>query len=184
VLFQVALHCIAERGQRVPRDRVAQWLWPTSPRSHAAQRLRSAVSRLRQLGVPIQGDGHTHPHLWIDRANVRTDDAWLTTAAVHELLQRDLRVLPGYAPRTPAVRDWIDDYRSQIHARIVRILHNHADTARQEEEWELVHALERRIAMYDALLTTDEASVVTQPYDVTLLDGKPELRHLIGRRVT
>lgn len=157
VLFQLALQCVVERGRHLSRDRVASWLWPddailkTPPHDpeRLHKRLGCAVSRLRQLDVPIVGDGRVDPHLWIERHDAQIDDEWLANATGHELLHHDLRILPDYVPDgPPELHAWLRDFRSQAQRRVVNVLLHNAQHADEQGEQSPAAALEQRAAEY------------------------------------
>jgi len=177
----------------VARDQIMTWLWhDVTSRDRGDKRLGTAVSRLRDLGVPIIGDGRIDPYLWLERYQVHIDDAWLATASAHDLLHHDLRVLPHYTPNgPPAMHEWLDSFRRQAQLRVTNALQRNARLARQDGHHAVADALECRMAeltdeqcdagdQRDGHTQRSGAPVLDQPPLKPLLYGQSKLRNLIG----
>jgi len=141
-LFSLTLYCAAYRGRRLPRETIATLLWPLADPPARRQRLRTALSRLRRLGVPIRDDGRAGRHVWIDADDVVMADAFLHTEAPEQLRQRDLRVLPGLDPAdNEPLRDWLDDFRFETQRTLVEALEQRMMLAERGHETQLTAAL-------------------------------------------
>lgn len=87
---QRLLAYVALRGGALPRMHVAGTLWMDAPEARAAARLRSALWRLRQAGLPLVEATASHLRLF---PGVRVD--------VHELSARAERILRVARDPTP-----------------------------------------------------------------------------------
>ncbi len=116
--FALASRLIAQRGKRVSRQSLLALFWPASPAHRAAHALSEALHKLRRKGVPVLGDDTSC--VWVEREAVSTDIERLSADAPHTLLDRDFTILPGYFPNaTPVFHDWLDDWRDELHHRLV-----------------------------------------------------------------
>lgn len=146
--FALATRLIAERGKRVSRQALLALFWPASPASSAAHALSEALHKLRRKGLPVRADDTNC--VWIARESVCTDIEHLATEAPHALVDRDLTILPGYSPSVSAgFEDWLDDWRAELHQRLVAGLAHATERAEDEGDGRTVMRLAEQLLKLD-----------------------------------
>ncbi len=138
-LFAIALYLIIERGKKIPRQAIVDLIWPeVKDEKHARQRLRQALLRLREFGIPIIGESGT---LLLEKSAVETDYALLATPDA-VCSGQSLEFLPHYLPRiSDRFQDWVDTQRSRVHADVQRIFLVRMQQARNRGDWGEVDAV-------------------------------------------
>lgn len=116
--FALASYLTRERGNRVPRRTLENLFWPGMPSAPASHSLSELVHKLRRKGVPIERDGAAC--IWLARDAASVDVETLGSAPLSTIAERDLAILPGYAPRASAAfHDWLDDWRGHLQLRVL-----------------------------------------------------------------
>ena len=139
----------------VPRDELAETLWPDSQLELGRHSLRQAMYRLRQLGVPI--------HLRGGQVILEEDDTEIDLRDLtHGPVSRDdlLRIatqpfLPGYSTRLGArFAAWVQDLRDRTDRVRRRALVDAVREARAQARFRDIHRLARALLALDPLNET------------------------------
>lgn len=134
-LFSLATYLIARRGVRLSRSQVRALMWDREESSpQARQRLRSAVYKLRHMGLPIHGDGSREPYIWLERGDATTDvEQFIRTDSLEFLATYDGQAFPGFIPTTSArLADWFDDFRDRTRVQILARLTSRLERSRDD----------------------------------------------------
>lgn len=146
--FALAVYLIAQRGRRVPRDLLLSLLWPHDRGRKSAHALTEALHKLRRRGFPVATD-HAR-YVWLPRDAAAIDLDLLAGEPPERMRERDLSILPGYAPPgSPAFRDWVDEWRRSMETRVVEQLLDAMARAELAEEWRVV------LGVADCILRAD-----------------------------
>ncbi|GAA3744532.1 OmpA family protein [Salinactinospora qingdaonensis] len=172
--YEVAAYLAVHPGG-VRRDAAIEDMWPQDEPRRATRRFHDAVSTLRRLLRPVQGQDP--PPLVIrdgDRYQLAAEtvavDLWEFTAALeaseqaapgeqrHEQLRH---VLALYAGDVAAEADylWLEPLRVEIRTRLLRVLGDHAAQLAENAPAEAVTMLERAIALDPTLEDHHEALI-------------------------
>jgi DNA-binding SARP family transcriptional activator len=139
----------------VPRDELAETLWPESPIELGRHSLRQAMYRLRQLGVPI--------HLRGGQVILEEDDTEIDLRDLtHGTVPRDelLRIatqpfLAGYGTRLGGrYTAWVQDLRDRTDRVRRRALAEAVREARAQARFRDIHKLARALLALDPLNET------------------------------
>ncbi|MGQ0538924.1 MAG: AAA family ATPase, partial [Gemmatimonadaceae bacterium] len=119
VVFGLLLYLAARAGDTVSREDAQALLWPELSRERGRHCLRQSLYRLRQLGVPLQGDNGA---LGISLGDVTSDFGPFVADDAPAASYRDAAIgdiLPGYFPMfSQPFAAWVEEYRAQIGLRI------------------------------------------------------------------
>jgi DNA-binding SARP family transcriptional activator/tetratricopeptide (TPR) repeat protein len=138
VMFALAIYACVRAGDHIPRDLVAQMLWPTTPIERARHSLRQMIYRLRLAGLPIESDGDA---LLVAAGEVDCDairvlsPEWSDTAAPEEIESKGDFLEAYNADVSDAFREWVDSCRSRVSAQIRRAALKQVSLARREGRW-------------------------------------------------
>ena len=119
LVFAVALFTLLERDSAVSRQRLQSLLWPGSPDSIAAHRLRQTLFKLRKIGYPIEADGRSR--LVLDPVTVISDYELLLSSDTHEASNAHTArpLFEGYEPHFSwQYSDWLDEQKKTIAASL------------------------------------------------------------------
>ena len=106
--FALASYLTRERGNRIPRRRLEQLLWPRMRAADASHSLSELIHKLRRKGVVVHRDDASC--IWLPREAASIDVESLRSEPATTIASRDLSLLPGYEPRASAAfNDWVDE---------------------------------------------------------------------------
>ncbi len=146
--FALGSYLTRERGSRVPRRRLEKLFWPAVRADDASHSLSELIRKLRQKGVHIRRDDAAC--VWLPRDAAAIDIDLLASEEPAALAERDLSILPGYAPRSsPAFNDWVDEWRDDMHARVVEIVTGATAKASAAGDWLIALTLADKILKLD-----------------------------------
>jgi DNA-binding SARP family transcriptional activator len=113
IVFAALLYLGLERGRRIPRAELAELFWPNVARGVRSARLRWLLTKLRNLGLPLE-TGATDA--FVDWVDVHVDAA--KPGAFDETWFSG--VLPRYEPGfSSAFRDWVERRRTSLSTALV-----------------------------------------------------------------
>ena len=119
--FALGSYLTRERGTRVPRRHIEKLFWPAMRAADASHSLSELIHKLRRKGLHIYRDESAC--IWLPRDAASIDIDLLSTEEPAKLAERDLSILPGYSPRASgAFNDWVDEWRGDLHLRLVEIV--------------------------------------------------------------
>lgn len=149
--FAMASYLTRERGRRIPRRVLEAIFWPGMRSADASHSLSELLHKLGRKGVPIQRDGAAC--VWLPRDAVGVDVESLSIEPPSVLAERDLSILPGYAPRaSPAFSDWVDDWRGHMQLRVLEDVVNAISRSISGRDWKTT------LALADQALKIDHAN--------------------------
>ena len=171
-VFSLALLLLLDREHPWERDELVSLIWPDASISNGRHNLRQALYRLRSVGVPVWASGE---RIVLDPAvTVRNDEPTLheSTEELSDAIVAGTRrighFLGGYDPTySPALREWIEDRRSQSHARVRVVLARCLEHGRRSARWSEVERLATMLVQFDPL---NEAGTLARA-EVALLTG-------------
>jgi DNA-binding SARP family transcriptional activator len=171
-VFSLALLLLLDREHPWERDELVSLIWPDASISNGRHNLRQALYRLRSVGVPVWASGE---RIVLDPAvTVRNDEPTLheSTEELSDAIVAGTRrighFLGGYDPTySPALREWIEDRRSQSHARVRVVLARCLEHVRRSARWSEVERLATLLLQFDPL---NEAGTLARA-EVALLTG-------------
>lgn len=138
--FALASYLTRERGTRVSRRSIERFFWPTMRAGDAAHSLSELIHKLGRKGVTIQRDDASC--IWLPRDAASIDIDSLSREPYHIMAEKDLSILPGYAPRSsPAFNDWVDEWRDQLQLRVLQHVIAAITTAAAQQDWSLALSL-------------------------------------------
>jgi hypothetical protein len=147
--FALASYLTRERGNRVPRRVLETLFWPEMGAAPASHSLSELIHKLRRKGVPIERDGAAC--IWLPRDAASVDVEALGTEPLATIAERDLAILPGYAPRTSAAfNDWVDDWRGHLQLRVLDDVVAAIPRAAERRDWPTTLALADQALRIDA----------------------------------
>ncbi|MEO7040641.1 MAG: AAA family ATPase [Gemmatimonadaceae bacterium] len=146
--FALTAYLTRQRGTRVSRRTIERFFWPTMRGGDAAHSLSELIHKLRRKGVMIQRDDASCIWLPRDAASIDIDSLCLEP---HSLIaEKDLSILPGYAPRSsPAFNDWVDEWRDQLQLRVLHDVVAATSTAAAQQDWSLALSLANQALKLD-----------------------------------
>src|SRR6185437_2847098 len=132
--FALGSYLTRERGTRVPRRHIEKLFWPAMRAADASHSLSELIHKLRRKGLHIYRDESAC--IWLPRDAASIDVDLLSTEEPAKLAERDLSILPGYSPRaSPAFNDWVDEWRDDLHLRLVEIVAAAMTRASASSDW-------------------------------------------------
>ncbi|MEO6865575.1 MAG: AAA family ATPase, partial [Gemmatimonadaceae bacterium] len=147
--FALASYLTRERGKRVPRRLLEALFWPGVAAVDASHSLSELIHKLRSKGVHIERDGASC--VWIPREAVTVDIESLSAEPPTAIADRDLSILPGYAPRASAAfNDWVDEWRGQMQLRVLADVVSAISDSTTARDWRLTLALADQALQLDA----------------------------------
>lgn len=147
--FALASYLTRERGKRVPRRLLETLFWPGMRAADASHSLSELIHKLRRKGVLIERDAAAC--IWIPREAAAIDVESLSAEAPAAIADRDLSVLPGYAPRASAAfNDWVDEWRGHMQLRVLNDVVAAISRSIAARDWTLALALADQALKLDA----------------------------------
>src|SRR5688500_3557459 len=98
VLFGALLYLVVARGRPIPRSVLIELFWPGPDENASRHCARQVLYRLRQLGVPLEGDNGS---VTLPPGFAELDYETLLGTGSHDPMigRSGVVFLPGYAPR-------------------------------------------------------------------------------------
>ena len=138
--FALASYLTRERGNRIPRRRLEQLLWPRMRAADASHSLSELIHKLRRKGVVVHRDDASC--IWLPREAASIDVESLRSEPATTIASRDLSLLPGYEPRASAAfNDWVDEWRAQMRLRVLDDVIAAIKVPESAGDWQLCLAL-------------------------------------------
>ena len=179
-LFAVALYVASQRGRHIARDAMLDLIWPELGDSRR-HNLRQILYKLRSYGVPLESDAM---HIAIPEHEVEADYdvffAWSEGVDPTPLTRESLgEFLPGYTSvMSPALAEWIETRRSEVHAQVRRVLLASLAVHRRRDEWGDVERVARSCLLLDPF--NDEATLALAEA-TAMAGGKTEAVKMLTR---
>ena len=173
--FGILAHLIVERGKPVARGTLVDAFWWNAEETDGRHCLRQAIYKLRQMGVPIEGDGDSF--MLGERAALADFDcADERTLALSPLPpEQAVAIFPGYAPRASApFLTWLERTREKAGRAVRGILVRALGEARRRNGWEEAAKLARQCLVLDPL--NEEATLTLAEYTALQGDKREALR--------
>ncbi|HEX8848063.1 MAG TPA: AAA family ATPase, partial [Gemmatimonadaceae bacterium] len=173
--FGILAHLIVERGKPVARATLVDAFWWNADDADGRHCLRQAIYKLRQMGVPIEGDGDTFT-LGERAALADFDCADERTLALSPLPpEQAVAIFPGYAPRASApFLTWLERTRERAGRAVRGVLVRALGEARRRNGWEEAAKLARQCLVLDPL--NEEATLTLAEYTALQGDKHEALR--------
>lgn len=173
--FGILAHLIVERGKPVARATLVDAFWWNSDDAEGRHCLRQAIYKLRQMGVPIDGDGDSFT-LGERAALADFDCADERTLALSPLPpEQAVAIFPGYAPRASApFLTWLERTREKAGRAVRGVLVRALGEARRRNGWEEAAKLARQCLVLDPL--NEEATLTLAEYTALQGDKREALR--------
>src|SRR5688500_19369343 len=144
VLFGALLYLVIARGRPIPRSILIELFWPGPDENASRHCARQLLYRLRQLGVPLEGDNGTVA-IALDEAELDYETLLATDGPDGMLGRTGIVFLPGYAPRlSPRFDEWLEEHRDHVHGRLRKALLRRIQEARAQARWADVEMLARQ----------------------------------------
>ncbi len=146
--FALGSYLTRERGNRVPRRQIEKLFWPAMRAADASHSLSELIHKLRRKGLHIHRDESAC--IWVPRDAASIDIDLLSTEEPAKLAERDLSILPGYSPRaSPAFNDWVDEWRDDLHLRLLDIVVAGMTRASASSDWPVTLSLANKALKLD-----------------------------------
>lgn len=153
-VFGLAVRLVMAEGSPVSRGELTDLLWPATRAETRRQSLRQLVYRLRQLGAPVEassGDVRIDP-AWCEHDAASPEPGRLVRASAERIALLTQPWMPGWEPRwSSAMRDWVDETRSEVATRLRAVLVRAVALAREAGRWEQIELLSRGLLRADPL---------------------------------
>jgi DNA-binding SARP family transcriptional activator len=153
-LFALLLYLAVERGKLISRGQLASMLFPEANATNAGHNLRQLLYRLRRIGVPLETTAAAvrlpaesvveAPECLLARSH---GDAVLVGPTSYALL-------PTYCPPTSPLSRWLETYRDEISAKLLRRIARDLARAREGADWTAVERCARALLDLDPLNET------------------------------
>jgi hypothetical protein len=177
--FALASYLTRERGTRVSRRTIENFFWPTMRPADAAHSLSELIHKLRRKGVMIQRDDASC--IWLPRDAASMDIDSLSREPHRLMAEKDLSILPGYAPRSSAAfNDWVDEWRDQLRLRVLKDVVAAANAAATQQDWSLALALANQVLKLDP---TDETALRIRARSADHLSREPVVTPIPSIRI-
>lgn len=179
MLFAVLLYLGMERGRRVPRTALQELLFPNADERSGAHSLRQLLYKLRQLGVPIDGDSSS---VVLDADQVHDDaalDLELSNGQAKNAAKYALGLLPDYSPRlSERYEEWLEQQRTAVAAKVRRQLVAAMSASRESIDWKGVERFAHLVLQIDPF---NEEATMALAESTALLGSKAEAISILSR---
>ena len=172
LVFAVALFTLLERNSAVSRQRLQALLWPGSPDSISAHRLRQTLFKLRKIGYPIEPDGRSR--LVLDPVTVTSDYELLVSSDAREGSNQHIArpLFEGYEPHFSwQYSDWLDEKKKTIAASLEARLLDSISKHRFAGDW---HSIDREARSLLAISPHNEEGVLALAESLAMRGDKIE----------
>jgi DNA-binding SARP family transcriptional activator len=153
-LFALLLYLAIERGKLIPRGQLASMLFPEVNATNAGHNLRQLLYRLRRIGVPLET---TAAAVRLPAESVvEAPECLLARSHGEAVLVGPISyaLLPTYCPPTSPLSRWLETYRDEISAKLLRRIARDLARAREGADWTAVERCARALLDLDPLNET------------------------------
>ena len=119
--------------------------------------------------------------IWLPRDAASMDIDSLSREPHRLMAEKDLSILPGYAPRSSAAfNDWVDEWRDQLRLRVLKDVVAAANAAATQQDWSLALALANQVLKLDP---TDETALRIRARSADHLSREPVVTPIPSIRI-